>query len=240
MSKQIFLVLLCLALAAFVLPATSLAQGPGPQAPDAQPGVVAPKQLVFGKSYSEWSAEWYEWQFAIPVSLHPANDPTGTNCKRSENYPVFFLSGSMTSDPVTRACKVSASKPILIPLLTAECSNVQYGDLGKNGKLRAKCASDIIDGLGTDTLKASLDGATLKHLTRFRFASPKYKFTMPAQDNLLGLDGVTSGRSNANGYFLMLEPLSAGTHTVHWEAALTSGPKAGFSQSITYTLEVKP
>ncbi|HJY84931.1 MAG TPA: hypothetical protein VKK81_28095, partial [Candidatus Binatia bacterium] len=66
-----------------------------------------------------------------------------------------------------------------------------------------------------------------------------FHFRTPAHNNILFLDGVTSGRSVSDGYWLLLEPLSPGSHMLHFEGALVSGPFAGFLQDVTYNLNVR-
>ena len=76
-------------------------------------------------------------------------------------------------------------------------------------------------------------------LKDFRFASPDFAFTMPPQNNILFLPGVTSGRSESDGYWLMLKlPSSPCNHMLHFEGRFVSGVGKGFSQDVTYILTV--
>jgi hypothetical protein len=203
------------------------------------PGVLPPNSHAFGKTYGEWSAAWWEYVLNIPTPTNPVLDETGQDCGVGQSGRVFFLAGSNTSDPVTRVCTVPVGTPIFFPIINAECSDVEADPFfGSTDEERLACAQEIIDGVGINTLKATIDGKEVKYLHRFRVASPPFEFTMPALENFLGLDGVTSGSSVSDGYWLMLHPLSPGSHVIHFEGAFVSGVGTGFSQNVTYHLTV--
>jgi hypothetical protein len=192
-----------------------------------------------GKTYAEWSAAWWQYVFAVPASSNPNFDLTGIHCNVNQTANVFFLNGAPTTAAVTRTCTVPSTQPLFFPLINAECSNVESPPFfGANDAERAACAASFIDGVGISTLTATIDATTLRgrDLSGFRFSSPPFDFQMPAQNNFLGLPGVTSGRSASDGFWLMLEPLAPGSHTLHFEAAFVHGPGRGFSQNITYQL----
>ena len=109
---------------------------------------------------------------------------------------------------------------------------------GSTPEKRLACVQKIIDGVGIDTLKATIDGVDVAGLQDFRFPSPDFAFTMPPQNNILFLPGVTSGRSTSDGYWLMFKLLSPGTHVLHFEGRFVSGVGKGFSQDVTYMLTV--
>jgi hypothetical protein len=48
----------------------------------------------------------------------------------------------------------------------------------------------------------------------FLVATPAFRFTMPATDNILDVSGRGGGRAAAYGYAAMLSPLSPGAHTL--------------------------
>src|SRR5919112_1000595 len=57
--------------------------------------VIPHNSNPFGKSYSNWTAEWWKWYIGTPFdSNHQSKDLTGSNCGRNQSGPVWFLSGS--------------------------------------------------------------------------------------------------------------------------------------------------
>jgi hypothetical protein len=174
----------------------------------------------------------------VPTQNNPNLDLTGKYCHVNETANVFFLNGAPTTNAVARSCTVPSNQPLFFPLINVECSNVESPPFfGATDAERAACAAAIIDGVGIRTLTTTLDGApTGEDLSTFRFASPPFDFVMPAQNNFLGLPGVTSGRSASDGFYLMLKPLGPGSHSLHFEAAFVHGVGKGFSQNITYQL----
>ena len=153
---------------------------------------------------------------------------------------MFFLAGIATGAPVTRECTVPSDTPLFFPIINVEYSDVESDPFHDDTDAeRLACAQAFIDDVGISTLKATIDGVDVKSLRRFRVASRPFDLRAPAQSNILFLPGVTSGRSESDGYWLMLKPLSLGTHVIHFEGALVSGPFAGFSQDVTYILTVQ-
>jgi hypothetical protein len=204
------------------------------------PDVFPPDAIVFGRTYAEWSAEWWQWNLSIPIPANPPLDTTGQHCRVQQSRPVFFLAGSPMTDPVSRDCTVPSDTPLFFPIITVECSNVEAAPFfGSTDEERRACAEGFIDAVDIGTLSVTVDGEPVPDPSKFRVVSPPFDFRMPARQNILELPGVTSGDSASDGYWIMLGPLPEGHHDVHFAAEITSGPFAGFSQDITYNLTVK-
>jgi hypothetical protein len=203
--------------------------------------VFQPGSYVFGRTYAEWAEQWYQWWDLIPVPINPSYDTTGQNCNINQSQPVFFLAGDGTfsASGVTRSCTVPSNTPLFFPMITAECSNVEPAPFfGRTDADRLECARFAIDGVAPVTVVVTVDGHSVPALRDFRIASPPFNFTTPSQNNVLGLPGVTSGRSEADGYWAMLAPLKPGKHVLHFEAAISAGPFAVAIQNVTYNLTV--
>ncbi len=209
---------------------------------DGYRAVYAPNENVLGMSYGDWSAAYWQYVLSIPASINPLLDTTGAYCGVAQSSgPVFFLSTNLNFNvPVTLTCTVPASKALWIPITIVECSTVEPPPFnGNNPQELRTCAGAIADDIGVKTLKLKVDGVKIPNLRDFRTQSPYYDFIMPATDNILGLDGVTSGSSVSDGYFVMLKPLSPGGHVIHFEGAWISGEGAGSWLSVTYHLTVQ-
>jgi hypothetical protein len=218
----------------------SIVPQPGAFAADQQVDVFPPEENVFGLSYGDWSAAWWQYVLSIPADTNPIFDTTGNNCdiEQSES-PVFFLVGAGT-EPVTRTCTVPSGRALFFPIINVECSNVEPPPFfGETAQELRECVAELVNGVGVETLQVVVDGKQVQNLEDFRVQSPLFDFILPPGDNFLGLPDVTSGSAVSDGYWLMLKPLSPGNHVIHWEGAFVSGPGAGFSQNVTYNLIVK-
>jgi hypothetical protein len=203
---------------------------------NANPGVLPPNSHAFGKTYGEWSAKWWQWAVNIPASNSPIVDTTGADCAVNQSGKVWFLAGTATSTAggpaVTRTCTVPSGKAILFPIINAECSTIE-GNGTTQAQLSA-CAKGIIDPVATVT--ATVDGVNLQDLTPpnspYRVQSPLFTFKS-VQDNPFSIPAGQSP-SVADGYWILLAPLSTGQHTIHFLGAIPNI----FTTEVIYNLTV--
>jgi hypothetical protein len=202
------------------------------------PGVYPPNTTVLGMSYGDWSAAWWQYVLTFTNDVSPYLDTTGLYCNEGQGGPVFFLAGGPVN-PTTRRCTIPAGKALFFPLINVECSTVEPAPFyGRDAQQARACAALWNDGIDIKSLKLTIDGKHVKDLDDFRVQSPFYDFIVPPADNFLGVNGVTSGSSASDGYWVMVKPLSPGMHVIHFEAAWVSGPGAGAVQNVTYILTV--
>jgi hypothetical protein len=74
-----------------------------------EPKVIAADSVAFGRTYSEWSAAWWQWAFSIPVASHPLFD--NGDCNIGQSGPVWFLGGKFC--PSGQTCTGSATRSLL-------------------------------------------------------------------------------------------------------------------------------
>ena len=187
--------------------------------------VLTPGATVAGKTIGEWSANW--WQWALQTSPSPIADLTGAAANAGQSGPVFFLAGT-SNGPATRIFDIPRDVYVMIPLVVGEMSQLELDSYFPGGAPHAvtqveAAAIAQIDAYVTE-LFATLDGVALPSgsqglpgqpgtgLFAHRERSPVFNF-VAAADNPFGVpDGKSSGAAVADGYFLMLEPLSPGVH----------------------------
>ena len=205
------------------------------------PGVLPVSSHAYGATYGEWSARWLQWAFSIPVDVNPILDETGANCAEGQTGPVWFLAGTFGS-PTTRDCTVPAGKALFFPLVNGifgaavfDCEPTVPGVPCEVDVLRTAAAASMDAVL----LEASIDGTPLQNLTAYRVQSPVFPLTLP-EDNVFGDPSGTYTPQVADGYWLMLAPLSAGVHTLHWKAEVTGGVFTGAVIEVIYHLTVGP
>lgn len=208
-------------------------------ADSSRPQVIPPAvaAAVTGRDYAEWSAVWWKTMLALPKSQSPIlHDDM---CQNGDTRSIFFLAGAGSTTPTARFCRVPSDKPVFLPIINTECSNVEAVPFfGATDLARAACAAAIVNTTNRQTLVVTLDGLRVSDPIRLRAASPPFGFRMPAIDNFLDLRGVTSGRSASDGFWLLLRPLSRGRHVLHFEAEFLS-KTAPFSQNVTYYLSTR-
>jgi hypothetical protein len=244
----------------------SSAQADAGGRPGAAPSVIRKNQSVSktGKTYGEWSAAWWQYVLSIPQSKNPLLDEKGKDCGLGQSARVFFLVGTFTStvdvngDVVGTAnrsqCKIPAGKPLFIPILNAECSTVE-GNGNTERELRT-CANGFVSNV--TELSLEVDGKKVPGLApgadAFRADSPLFTFNLP-KNNILQCPAPGVGqppvlcpagpsKSVADGYYVLLEPLSVGAHTIriHGKAQPINPPKNNsFTLDVTYKpLVVQP
>lgn len=222
--------------------AVSLAANPNP-------GVLPPNSNAQGHGLAGWSAEWSKWLISIPNPVNPLFDTTGENCGQGQSGHVFFLASNfVTTDTIP--CHVPTGKAIFFGITTVECSTVEappfFGATEEALRDCAKCWADLIV---PSSLEVTLDGRELQQLSRYRAASPLYTFEYPA-DNIFGIPGgPATGDSVADGYYIYLNPLSAGTHSLSFsgmfdlptgnECGLGNGSPVSFGFAGSYELIVE-
>jgi len=205
---------------------------------DHNPGVLPPQSHPFGKSYGEWGAEWWKWAFSIPVPDNPLFDETGAKVAQGQSGHVWFLAGVINvSGTAERHVTIPTGKALFFPIANSDCSTVE-GNGTTEEDLR-DCANASLDTV--TAASAEIDGRTVKDLRDYRHDSPLFTFGPLPDNNVLQFFGVdapagTTSISVDAGYYLMLAPLSAGKHTLHFSASFSNG----FSLDITYFITVAP
>lgn len=225
---------------------------------DGGPLVITPDSLFNGRTYSDWSAAWWQWSYSIPVASHPLFD--NGDCSVGQAGPVWFLGGKLCqasgvgcNGNVTRTCNVPHDTALFLAAgVTAEDSALEEGNGNGCGSLPPlitgtipdlyQCVKSWMDYLSAGgTAEIIVDGYVLpRSKNGFRVQSPVFELTLPA-DNALNATGEgpfaagTYSPAAADGTFLMLAPLQPGKHTLQ---VITNFPNfAGYIDE-TYHLTV--
>jgi hypothetical protein len=219
-----------------VLTTIAFAQGGNPN-----PRVLPVHSSPFGSTYGEWSARWWQWVLSVPAATNPLNDPDGAQCAQGQTGKVWFLAGTFIGT-VTRFCTVPQGKALFFPILNATFG-AAVGDCEPTAP-RVPCVVTVLRAaaeasMDLVTLEASIDGTPLLNLSDYRVQSPVFSVTVP-EDNLAGSPSGTYTPMVSDGYWLMLAPLSTGTHTIHLHGVVTGGVFEDFESEVTYILTVGP
>jgi hypothetical protein len=228
----LFLLMMCVAVIASDQNVASDQNGPNPM-------IFQPNENMYGLSYGDWTAAWWQYVMQYTNDINPYFDTTGSLCNEGQGGPVFYLVGSPTGATLTtRYCTVPAGKALLIPLINGECSTIEPGGFHiDNASQGHTCAEAWVDGLGT--ISMTIDGYRVKDLTSYRFQSPFYYFNVPPDNNFTGTVGPTEAWSVSDGYWVMVKPLKPGVHVIHVYAKMVGGLQAGAIQNFTYVLTIQ-
>jgi hypothetical protein len=238
-----------------IVPANAHRYSPSNQGPNGKsnPGVLPPSSHPFGKTYGEWAAAFWQWEFSLPVDNHPLFDTAPASTGQSGH--VWFLGGTTASTEgpggvfvgrAERDATIPSGTALFFPLVNVEASTLEGN--GETAAELAAVAGAFADFIDPSSLFVQIDGREVQGLGSFRAQSPAFVFGPLPENNVLqsfGLDapaGSTS-LSVADGYHVMLAPLSVGTHTLHFGGALhfvAPGVDLTFTQDITYHLTVVP
>jgi hypothetical protein len=210
-------------------------------------GLMMPINRVLGDENSEFfanlSAEWWQWALSIPTSVNPQKDTTGDNAVVGQRGPIWFLAGVFggSTGTVTRTCSVPQGTALFFPVInqinfnTPNVCGQGSGNLPVSDMRAASAA--FID--GATNLSVTVDGIAIK---KRRVQSRVFAIALP-KDNVfvplcaqLGAGGVFSPAVD-DGFYVLLDPLSVGHHTLHFHA---ENPSQGFTQDVIYNLTVVP
>ncbi len=216
-----------------VRPAPSVADkcggSPAVFPPDAHPG---------GNSYAAWSTLAWQWLASCPLDHNPALDETGEDMDYLQSGSVWYLVANFTGGQTIRTGIVPTGTMLYLSLIGFEASTLEgLGETEAELRAAAAGAIDIVTNLSCE-----IDGEPVPDLEDYRFTSPElFCLTVP-EDNVFDLwipdtdtPAGTYYPSVADGYYLMVPPLSAGEHTIHWHAEI---PDFGYTPDITYNITV--
>jgi hypothetical protein len=191
------------------------------------------------------SGQWWQWALSIPTSVNPVSDATGEYCMVGQQGSIWYLAGNFTGAPaVTRACSVPGDAALFFPVI----NNVQFDSPNLCGQgnesfsvkqLRENIKSFVDDAYG---ISVKVDGRSVKKDLIVRFKSPQFWTALPADNFFGGSPSCPAGiysPSVSDGYYLALNPMKPGAHTIHIQAQSVSNGSP-FTIDVTYNLTVVP
>jgi hypothetical protein len=220
---------------------------------NANPGIAPPNSVPYGASYALWGTAWWQWIFSLPARApdglpNPLFTDGAVDCSFGQSGQVWFLAGRIcfTCNGVVttahRSCKVPTGTALFFPLLNGEADNIATTPALTLDQLKALAAQNA----EASELHASIDGSPLANLFSYRAAFAPFRFTVPAIDNIFQLFGFSVPGTDwpntsvfpvaSDGYWLMVEPLPPGSHTINFGGT----GAGGFQIDITYDLTVVP
>jgi hypothetical protein len=186
--------------------------------------IIDPDEIVFDRSQVEWAESYLQWIAAFARGSSPSSDTTGAQCGAKQGGEVWFLASSDGTQAVVRDCAIPAGKTLFVPLVsTTERSNSGEPNCGAMARQAAGALAHV------SRLSMTIDGHPVGGLQTHR---------QPTGE-CFALDVRQASRSAtraaaADGYYVMLQPLPPGPHTIVVEARIDST-----TLSTTYRLDVR-
>jgi hypothetical protein len=225
---------------------------------------IFPKdEAPFGKSYDEWIAGFWNWTVAL--SSEEATPKPG-GCLIHESGSMVMLMNSVVGGTHNQVCDISTEQGIMIPLWMAWCDNgtdinrIQDPTVNLDEKL-TECAREVYN-LGNIGAEVKVDGLPVAKLdVRMSLISGSIDYKITTLQNVseiytkgfnihvpadTWLQPLVAGdwRAGSHGWWVFLEPLPPGKHTVSYNVrvfptgALTSPGTNPTSSDITYLMNV--
>lgn len=218
------------------------------------PGIMPPNSRPGGKTYGEWNEEWWQWALSMPVDNHPLYDTA--DISEGQTGKVLFLGSNFESElapsgetitEVDREISISPGTKIFIPLFNVEVSTIEgYGGTEEEMEEQAESFLDLVG-----SMTVLIDGVPVENPEQYESPSPLFTIDPLPENNVLQDIGVdapagSTGDAAANGYYLMLSPLSVGEHTIEYVTPIVvpggnpDGSDWIWIQDVSYTINVEP
>lgn len=210
-----------------------------------------PGIIPVNSQYTSLAAAWWQWALSFPVSDNPLFDVIGAKACVGEQGPgdIFFLAGVINvSGTATRNIQVPAGSRLFFPVV-----NVVWDNIGIDPPLTVSQLYENANAYvaAIKELHASIDGKPVQSLSSYRAKSKPFCYTLPATDNVyqyppFGISpewlapfacdsGFCVCPVVADGYWLLLNPLPPGPHTINF-----GGGNDAFTLDVTYNITVVP
>jgi hypothetical protein len=197
----------------------------------------------FGLSYEDYVKNYWKLMLRIPEAQNPMNDAAGVLCTYEQdisNSSIFYLPTNLGGKSPDRTCKIPEGLSIFIPIMmvessTKEMGNVTISELHQNSK-------DDQDKVNSLSLTVDSTKLNYEDLKKYRTHTKDFQVNFPDK----GLFGVINGGPAtvvADGYHVLIKPLSKGTHVIHTSGVLpcleTECKEPNFITDVNTTLIVE-
>lgn len=178
-----------------------------------------------GRTLAGLSVAWWQWVTNAPDMTDPLADEEGDFCGYGQKGRVWFLSGSYSTQKVTRRCTIPAGKYIFFPVINMMMWDEPEGQSCSQLRADVKTAIDTVR-----NLEVAVDGRSVENVQQYRYATGDC-FNIPGDTDHYASDG----------YWILLKPFPVGRHSVHFRGQIGDDGKTAedFVQDIEYLLDVE-
>jgi hypothetical protein len=198
------------------------------------PGVMPPNSTPLDRSYPEWHLAWWNWALSMPRATNPLLNADDPGDQATAALPVWIgpydasagQSGHMWFLAETHQYGWTVERDATIPAGKHLCFPLQnYLLWGWPPLPEAEAWMRFYLGLVLDTAEVAceIDGVPIANVERYRHQSPAVPLVV-GENNFLRRPAGQYGMMVDDGYYLIVAPLSVGTHTIHWTASMALIP----------------
>ena len=198
--------------------------------------VAAPGFKLDGRTASALSVAWWQWAESFPDGEGPVDNRTGANCALGQTGKVWFLAGGFGSSKIQRTCRIPAHKSIFFPVI-----NMVYWRARDSHAETCKIARHdaSLNNRTPPDLYVEVDGVPVKDVLAYRATTPKcFDLFKRVPSTVPHYNAYPSA---SDGFWILLRPLSKGTHTIKFGGKYHNDIAAlgNMQQDIEYTAIVK-
>jgi hypothetical protein len=201
------------------------------------PGIYSKDSSPFGVPYKDWPGKWWIYNVKFGAEEHPRDNfsPERCNLDLEQSDPVYYLPDNLGGEE-ERRCTVPDGKAILAPQITGSCWDDNTDPVLKTEAGMRECTRE---GQEFGVVSATLDGRELTGLEQYRVTSDVFNMTIPENNAFESPSGTFPAM--ADGFFVFLEPLAPGEHTLELQQSNIDPvkPELNFASKTTYFLTVQ-
>lgn len=223
------------------------------------PGIIDPTNSYAGKTYGQLAAGWWQYFMSLPMTNCPLNyipNNPPVPMSTGQNGPVWFMGGNYAGGGTLSFTNTIPSVGLFLIISGIEKDNAACPPNNYNEPYLRTWAGNVeYHAVG---MSCTIDGAPVGEIddvttTPYRVQSPAFSYTCPAVHNYLhdcrtnpscycyeNYSGIpyTIDGAVMDGVFLMISPLSIGSHVINATTQFTFSPP--YSADSTYYLTVQP
>jgi hypothetical protein len=188
--------------------------------------IAAPGAVVAGKTIADWGVEWWKWALNAPAGSSGLEDTTGALTQLDNNRPVFFMGGG--ANGYGPATSINVTVPVGTPVLLRLVNLIDFESdafylpgtpLAERQAVATATADGYEASVAPSALSAMIDGTVVADPYQYLARAPDFFAFGPVASGSFAESvgfpaGVDLSPSVATGWYLMLEGLSLGRHSL--------------------------
>jgi hypothetical protein len=188
---------------------------------------------IFGRSYGEWTSEWWRWVVSTPTSMNPLVDNSGLHASAGQPSHVWFLAGSFPSSDrnyPARKVQIPSETSILFPVINCEASRLEYPELDSEEDLKDHVRNDMSTIVKKDCF-INGDGVPPQ---RVKSEPEIFQITIN-EDNPFGISHGGTTSATSDGYWVFLKPPRKGHYLISFQGSCEQGR---LNSGASYDIEI--